>query len=124
MEARRLDPRHEEVTRDIAERLARLGLDAESSRVEPESSLRVLFWQRRYDEIIDRMSNVDLDDADGDSLGYLAFALQAIGRDSEAIPTSPIHRITERGDRQRPPAMGAPASPGSPGWRVTQRRRG
>ena len=86
MEAKRLDPRHEEVSRDIAERLARIGLDAESKRVEPESSLRILFWQRRYDEIIDRMSNVDLDDADADSLGYLAFALQAVGRDSEAIP--------------------------------------
>ena len=86
MEAKRLDPRHEEVSRDIAERLARIGLDAESKRVEPESSLRILFWQRRYDEIIDRMSNVDLDDADADSQGYLAFALQAVGRDSEAIP--------------------------------------
>jgi hypothetical protein len=32
------------------------------------------------------MSEVDLDDADADSLGYLAFALQATGRDSEAIP--------------------------------------
>ena len=86
MEAKRLDPRHEDVSRDIAERLARIGLDAESKRVEPESSLRILFWQRRYDEIIDRMSNVDIDDADADSLGYLAFALQAVGRDSEAIP--------------------------------------
>ena len=86
MEAKRLDPRHEDVSRDIAERLARIGLDAESKRVEPETSLRILFWQRRYDEIIDRMSNVDLDDADADSLGYLAFALQAVGRDSEAIP--------------------------------------
>ena len=35
MEAKRLDPRHEEVTRDIAERLARLGLDPESSRWSP-----------------------------------------------------------------------------------------
>ena len=73
-------------SRDIAERLARIGLDAESKRVDPESSRRIRLWQRRYDEIIDRMSNVDLDDADADSHGYLAFALQAIGRDSEAIP--------------------------------------
>jgi TolB-like protein len=86
MEAKRLDLEHEHVSHDIAERLARIGLDAESRRVEPESSLRVLFWQRRYDEIIERMSNVDLDEADADSLGYLAFALQAVGREAEAIP--------------------------------------
>ena len=123
MEAKRLDPRHEEVSRDIAERLARIGLDAESKRVEPESSLRILFWQRRYDEIIDRMSNVDLDDADADSLGYLAFALQAIGRDSEAIPILESMGLPNDRDGRRPPAMGPFAPPGRPGGRVTQCRR-
>ena len=86
MEARRLDPNNADVSRDIAEWLARLGMDAESSKVLPESSLRILFWQRRYDEIIERMSKIDLDEQDWDALGYLAFALQATGRDSEAIP--------------------------------------
>jgi len=85
MQARQLDPHNPDVSRDVAEWLARLGLDAESKVVDPESSLRVLFWQRRYDTIIERMSKSDLDEADGDSLGYLAFALQAVGRDSEAV---------------------------------------
>ena len=86
MEARRLDPNNPEVPRDIAEWLAVLGMDAEAAKVQPESTLRILFLQRRYDEIIERMSKVDLDDMDPDSLGYLAFAFQATGRDSEAIP--------------------------------------
>src|SRR5262249_52289645 len=48
--------------------------------------LRVLFLERRYDEIIERMSHVDLEEADAESQGYLAFALQAKGRDSESVP--------------------------------------
>ena len=86
MEARRLDPNNPDVSRDIAEWLARLGMDAEANKVQPEPTLRILFWQRRYDEIIERMSNTDLDEHDDDELGYLAFALQATGRDEEAIP--------------------------------------
>ena len=31
-------------------------------QVLPESSLRILFWQRRYDEILERMSKADLDE--------------------------------------------------------------
>jgi Flp pilus assembly protein TadD len=86
MEARRLDPSNSEVSRDIAEWLARLGMDEDSKHVQPQPSLRNLFWQRRYDETIELMSNVDLDEQNPDDLGYLAFAFQATGRDSEAIP--------------------------------------
>jgi tetratricopeptide (TPR) repeat protein len=85
MEARRLDPNNADVSRDIAEWLARLGMDAEATEVLPEPSLRVLFWQRRYDEILERMSRADLDEENADSLGYLAFALQATGNDEQAI---------------------------------------
>ena len=86
MEARRLDPDNAEEPRDIAEWLGRLGMDTEAAKVVPEPSLRILFYQRRYDEIIQRMSKVDLDDTDPDSLGYLAFAFQATEQDEEAIP--------------------------------------
>ena len=86
-----------EVSRDIAEWLARLGLDEESKQVEPEPSLRMLFWQRRYDEIIERMSNVDLDEQNPDDLGYLAFAFQATGHDLEAIPVLNKHGASRFG---------------------------
>jgi Tfp pilus assembly protein PilF len=95
MEARRLDPDNAEVPRDIAEWLGRLGMETEAAKVVPEPSLRILFWQRRYDEIIQRMSKVDLDDTDPDSLGYLAFAFQATGQDEEAIPILHNMRLPE-----------------------------
>ncbi len=109
MEARRLDPSNPDVSRDIAEWLARLGMDAEANKVQPEPTLRILFWQRRYDEIIERMSNVDLDEHDDDELGYLAFALQATGRDEEAIPILQRHGTSRDCAECRHAAHRAPA---------------
>jgi TolB-like protein/class 3 adenylate cyclase/Tfp pilus assembly protein PilF len=84
--AQALDPAHSIATGDLAQLYARLGLRAESRRLEPDPSLATLFWERDYAGIIERMAAMDLDEADADALGYLAFALQALGRHAEAIP--------------------------------------
>ena len=65
---------------------ARLGMPDASRRIQPEPSLRVLFWERRYADIVARVSEQDPDEVDADALGELAFALQALGRDAAAIP--------------------------------------
>lgn len=86
LEVLRLEPGNATARADVAERYARLGLTEDSRRILPTPSLRVLYWEQRYEDIVAEMARHDLDEADADALGLLALALQALERDAEVVP--------------------------------------
>jgi hypothetical protein len=70
----------------LAELWARLGDFETAARFETKSNMGLLFWQRRYEELVELGEEVTIDQpADTDARFLLAFAYGALGRQAEAI---------------------------------------
>ncbi len=81
-----LNPDDDEVNGQLAELLARMG-DFEAARIfEPESGMGQLFWQGRYQQMVNLGEELVIDQPDDIDLRFLlAFAYDAIGEHNLAI---------------------------------------
>ena len=86
LKARNLDPDYKDAAWMLAELYARIG-DFESSRVyEPEDAFNVLYWERRYPEMIERGEELVFEQPNQIQIWYgLARAYAATGRYDQAI---------------------------------------
>jgi len=84
--ARLLRPDDPDIAGQLAEMYARIG-DFDRARLfEPEPGMGQLFWQRRYDELIDLGEELAIDrPGDTDVLLLLAFAYNTSGRFDDAL---------------------------------------
>jgi TolB-like protein/DNA-binding winged helix-turn-helix (wHTH) protein/Flp pilus assembly protein TadD len=86
LRARQLRPADPEANGMLAELWARLGDFETAAQFETGPNMGLLFWQRRYDELVELGEEVTIDHpADADARFLLAFAYSALGRQAEAI---------------------------------------
>lgn len=86
LKALSLDPDDDDITGQLAESLARIGDLRSAAIFEPDPGIGLLFWSRRYVELIDLGQALMLDyPADDDMHLLLAFALSTQGRFDEAL---------------------------------------
>lgn len=86
LKALAIDPDDEDIAGQLAESLARIG-DLDSAAIfEPRPGIGLLFWSRRYDELVALGEELMIEyPEDDDMLFLLAFALNANGRFDEAL---------------------------------------
>ncbi len=86
LKALALDPDNDDIAGQLAESLARIG-DFESAAIfEPNPGIGLLFWSRRYDELIELGQELMIEYPDDDTMLFLlAFALNTQGRFDEAL---------------------------------------
>jgi TolB-like protein/DNA-binding winged helix-turn-helix (wHTH) protein/Tfp pilus assembly protein PilF len=86
LRARQLRPDDPEASGLLAELWARLGDFQTAARFEPEQGMGLLFWQRRYAELIELGEEATIDrPGDTEARFLLAFAYSALGRQEQAI---------------------------------------
>ena len=86
LKALAFDPEDTDIAGQLAETLARIGDFESAAMFEPEPGIGLLFWSRRYGELIDLGQELMIDYPDDDTMLFLlAFALSAQGRFEEAL---------------------------------------
>lgn len=84
--ARKIDPGYPDATWIAAELLARIGDFEAARRLEPEPAFNLLYWERRYDEMIDLGEDLVLEQPNQIQIWFgLARAYVATGRFDQAI---------------------------------------
>lgn len=86
LNARKLDPNYPDATWMAAELYARIGDFEAARRLEPEPAFNLLYWERRYDEVIDLGEDLVLEQPNQIQIWFgLARAYVAAGRYDQAI---------------------------------------
>jgi len=86
MQSHLLRPEDAEVNGQVAELLARLGDFELAAEFDPEPTPGLLFWHRRYQELVDLGEELVIDDpGDIDLRLLLAFAYSALGQHEQSI---------------------------------------
>jgi TolB-like protein/Tfp pilus assembly protein PilF len=86
LKAHQLRPGDEEAAGHLGELLARIGEAGAAARFAEEAGMGLLYWQRRYADMIDLGEELRFDQPDDvDLLFMLAFAYSALGDDAEAV---------------------------------------
>ena len=86
LRAERVRPGDSEAKGQTAELLARVGAADAAALFEPEPAVGLLFWQRRYRELVDLGEQLSINRQDDIDLTFLlAFAYSALGQHDQAI---------------------------------------
>jgi TolB-like protein/Tfp pilus assembly protein PilF len=86
LKAHQLRPADEETAGQLGELLARIGEAGAAARFAEQAGMGLLYWQRRYADMIDLGEELRFDQPDDEDLLFmLAFAYSALGDDAEAI---------------------------------------
>jgi TolB-like protein/DNA-binding winged helix-turn-helix (wHTH) protein/Tfp pilus assembly protein PilF len=97
LRARKLDPDNEAPSWQLAELYARIGDFEAAAEYEPEPTFGLLYWERRYEEMIDLGDELVLEHPNQVQLWYgLGRAYNAMGRFDETIWVLTSHDIPER----------------------------